>query len=172
VTWTDFTAGTCTSNAIANDPEINIAAGTPIAGSLSGQALLAGPAGHRRHDLLGVGQPGFDPIRNDPLKNVFLPSGRQCRPYIVISLTDGAESCTTFTNATNAAAALLTTVVDTRTYRIETKAIGFGATPGDAQIEGVAHAGGAPDVAGVNEGLYASNSEELQVAISRSSPRR
>lgn len=166
VTWTDFTAGTCTT-ALASNPELFSTGSTPIAGSLVGakrywQGLQLSTGG----TLWPAASAGFDPIRNDPLRNVFLPSGRQCRPYIVISLTDGAEACQTSADANAAAAALLTTVVDARTYRIETKAIGFGVTPGNTAIEDVAHAGGAPDVAGVNEGLYASNEEELQVAIS------
>ena len=166
VTWTDFTAGTC-GTVLANNPEMFTANGTPIAGSLVGAKRYWQGLQHSNGTTLWAnGSPGFDPIRTDPLRNVFLPSGRQCRPYIVISLTDGSESCQTSTDANNAAAALLTTVVDTCTYRIETKAIGFGVAPGDAEIEGVAHAGGATDVAGVNEGLYASNEEELQVAIS------
>ncbi|MEZ4403010.1 MAG: MopE-related protein [Kofleriaceae bacterium] len=167
VTWNDFTAGTCTSTNVALNPDIYANAWTPIAGSLKGaKRYWQGLQAVGGTTLWPSGSPGFDPIRNDPLKNVFLPSGRQCRPYIVISLTDGDETCTTFNNTTAAATSLLTTTVDTRTYRIETKAIGFGVTPGAASIEGVAHAGGAPDVAGVNEGLYASNEEELQVAIS------
>ncbi|MBL8620114.1 MAG: hypothetical protein JNK64_02395 [Myxococcales bacterium] len=167
VTWNNFVFGTCTSTAIANDPDIYTGGWTPIAGSLKGaKRYWQGLQATDGTTLLASGQPGFDPIRNDPLKNVFLPSGRQCRPYIVISLTDGDETCTTFANTTAAAASLLTTTVDTRSYRIETKAIGFGVTPGAASIEGIAHAGGAADVAGVNEGLYAANEEQLQVAIS------
>ncbi|MBK9035724.1 MAG: hypothetical protein IPL61_31490 [Myxococcales bacterium] len=167
VTWNDFTAGTCTSTNVALNPDIYAGGWTPIAGSLKGaKRYWQGLQATDGTTLLASSQPGFDPIRNDPLKDVFLPSGRQCRPYIVISLTDGEESCTQFSNTTAAAASLLTTTVDARSYRIETKAIGFGVTPGDASIEGIAHAGGAPDVTGVNEGLYAANEEQLQVAIS------
>jgi hypothetical protein len=152
---------------IANNPDIYIGGWTPIAGSLNGtKRYWQGLQASDGTTLLASGQPGFDPIRNDPLRNVFLPSGRQCRPYIVISLTDGEESCTQFSNTTAAAASLLTTAVDTRTYRIETKAIGFGVSPGNSSIEGIAHAGGATDVAGVNEGIYVQNEEQLQLAIS------
>ncbi len=167
VRWTDFTAGTCSSLAIVDNPELFTASGTPIAGSLRGakrywQGLQLTTGG----TLWPMAAPGFDPIRNDPLNDVFLPSGRQCRPYIVISLTDGEESCVTNADANAAAASLLTTVVDGQTYRIETKPIGFGVTPGNAAIEAVAHAGGAMNGPG-NEGLYAANEEELQVAISQ-----
>ena len=145
---------------------------------------------------------GFDPIGTDPLKNAFLPQpsanattcnsnpttcnaavgctgvncccATQCRPYIVIMLTDGDETCGG--TPANGAASLLstpypinangTTVAGFKNYRIQTKPIGFGKPPGDAQIEAMAHAGGAPDVAGVNEGYYASDEASLQLAIS------
>ncbi len=137
--------------------------------------------------------PGFSPIHNDvPTNQSFIPKAgnptcdpnpstcsnspsctgsgcccfSQCRPMITILLTDGAETCTSFSDTTSAAASLLQTDVDSKRYRIETKPIGFGVTPGDSQIEGIAHAGGAIDVGGVNEGFYASNEAELQLAIS------
>ena len=44
--------------------------------------------------------------------------------------------------------------------------IGFGVTPGDANIEAIAHAGGAPDVPNVNEGYYAADEAGLELAIS------
>jgi uncharacterized protein (TIGR03382 family) len=52
-------------------------------------------------------------------------------------------------------------------YHIETKPIGFGKTPGDAEIEAIAHSGGAADLPGVNEGYYAANEQDLQLAISQ-----
>ncbi len=140
--------------------------------------------------------PGFAPIAADPTKDAFLPKpnkpatcnsnratcddsagcasqtncccAEQCRPYITILLTDGVETC----NGTPASGAtsMLTTDVTingtTRRYRIETKPIGFGINPGDAQIEGIAHGGGATDVSGVDEGFYASDEASLQLAIS------
>jgi hypothetical protein len=93
----------------------------------------------------------------------------QCRPYVVILLTDGAESCGG--DPTLGAAALLQTdIVDagppliTRRYRIETKPIGFGIAPGNAQIEAIAHAGGAIDGVG-NEGFYALDEASLELAM-------
>jgi len=135
---------------------------------------------------------GFAPIFNDPTKLSFIPPvgqttcnpnpatcsvagtcgltnncccAEQCRPYITILLTDGAETCTLFGNTTTAADSMLRTDVNNRRYRIETKPIGFGIAPGNAQIEAIAQAGGAPNLPG-NEGFYAANEAELQLAIS------
>ena len=145
---------------------------------------------------------GFNPIGNDPLKNAFLPkpsansptcnsdpttctSGactganccclEQCRPYIVIMLTDGDETCPVGQAPTSATSLLTTpypimangtTLAGFKNYRIQTKPIGFGKPIGDPQIENLAHLGGAADVAGVNEGYYASDEAGLQLAIS------
>lgn len=51
-------------------------------------------------------------------------------------------------------------------YRVVTKVIGFGISPGDADIEALAHAGGAVDLPG-NEGYYAKDEGDLQLAISQ-----
>ncbi|MBP9203634.1 MAG: hypothetical protein KBG28_06715 [Kofleriaceae bacterium] len=167
VTWTNNTAGTCQTTPIGSDPEIGTGSWTPIAGSLrAARRYWQGLQATSGATIWPSASPGFDPIRNDPFRNVFLPSGEQCRPYVTIMLTDGDETCTTFTNTTGAATNLLTTAVDAQTYRIETRPIGFGQSPGDTQIEGLAHAGGAADAPGVNEGLYAQSEEELQIAIS------
>lgn len=169
--WTDFSCQTCGSN-LANNPEIfETGSATPLAGALKGvKRYYAGQQATNGTVLWPANTPGFAPILNDPFNQVFLPSGEQCRPYIAIMLTDGDETCTTFSNTLAATTSLLTTAVtvggQSRSYRIRTKPIGFGKTPGDAEIEGLAHAGGATDVAGVNEGAYAQNQEELQLAIS------
>ncbi|MBL9020464.1 MAG: hypothetical protein JNL83_40140 [Myxococcales bacterium] len=113
----------------------------------------------------------------------------QCRPYITILLTDGDETCGG--HAPNAAAAMLTTDLNltcpggacssgrcvggtranlacgTNRYRVQTKAIGFGISGPNTNIEAIAHAGGAPNVAGVNEGYYANDEASLQLAISQ-----
>ena len=133
---------------------------------------------------------GFDPIRSDPTKNVFIAKAgetacnpnpgtcdpatsctgancccvSQCRPYITILLTDGDESCAG--DPVTAATALLATDVDSKRYRITTKAIGFGVVAPTTTIENIAHAGGAADVPLVNEGYYAQNEAQLQLAIS------
>jgi len=51
-------------------------------------------------------------------------------------------------------------------YQVQTKVIGFGVTPGDTNIEAIAHAGGAVDVPNVNEGYYAADEAGLELAIS------
>jgi Notch-like protein len=113
-----------------------------------------------------AGTPGFDPIRNDPYKDVFLPSGEQCRPYVTIILTDGNESCGD--DYVAATTSLFTTDVDGQDYTIRTRPIGMQApgANGDPQIEDIAHAGGATDVVGQLEGFYAENEQQLQLAIS------
>jgi len=160
--WTDFQCGACSTT--ATEPELFPFTWTPLAGALTGA--------RRYWQGNDPDFPTSRPIQQDPLATVFLPSGEQCRPYITILLTDGAETCAIFdTHTVPAAQALLTTPVTvggtSRNYRIETKPIGFGIAPGDAQIEALAHAGGEPDVAGVNEGAYAQNEEQLQIEISQ-----
>ena len=203
-TFTNFTGNSCTAG--GTDPEIwdavngcpgaNGADGTcggatPLDGVLTGiKRYWQGQQATDGTVLWPGNQAGFDPIRTDPLKTVFIPPAgkttcdpnpttcstaqscttncccvQQCRPYVAILLTDGAETCGG--DPGDAAAELLDTVVDNRRYRIETKVIGFGITPGNAQIEDIAHEGGALDISGVNEGYYASNEADLQLAISQ-----
>jgi MYXO-CTERM domain-containing protein len=183
--WTNGTANTCTTS--GSDPEIwdrnnagcNGANGTcggatPNDGALRGaKRYFQGLQATDNTVLWPSNLPGFDPIRTDPTKTSFLPSGsscnpspscttncctEQCRPYITILLTDGDESC--FGDPTVGAASLLTTDVDNRRYRIETRPIGFGVPVPTASIESIAQAGGG------NAGLYAQNEAELQAAIS------
>lgn len=168
--WVDFTTGTCFNDQAAN-PELDDGGWTPIAGSLEGaKRYWQGLNTPGIDTTVGVVPywtgPGAEPIRDDPLKNVFI-GGEQCRPYIVIMLTDGDETCVPNVSETrDAAASLLTTDVDGQTYRIRTKPIGFGKTPGDTDIEALAHAGGTPNGPGF-EGYYAQNEEELALAISQ-----
>ena len=187
--WTDGTQNTCT--ATGTDPEIWRADGeTPLAGTLVGTKRYWSGLQAPTKVIWPSNQLGFAPIANDPTDLSFLPGGcnpsptcttnccaSQCRPYIVILLTDGDETCVPFNpNTTNAAASLLTTDVSTgspatpRRYRVETKPIGFGIAPpvppAQTQIEAIAHAGGSPDIPGVNEGYYAADEAGLQLAIS------
>ncbi|HVK71903.1 MAG TPA: MopE-related protein [Kofleriaceae bacterium] len=177
--WTDFTADTCSADNTMN-PDLYANGATPVAGALKGvKRYFQGLQGSDGTTLWPSAAPGFDPIANDPLRTTLLPSGAQCRPYITIMLTDGDETCTTFANTQAAATSLLTTqktVTDPVTgmsrtidYRIETKVIGFGQSPGDTQIEGLARAGGTAGdgPGGANEGYYAQNEETLQLAISQ-----
>jgi MYXO-CTERM domain-containing protein len=121
--------------------------------------------------------PGFAPIFNDPTKAQFLPTGcnpapsctsnccaSQCRPYITILLTDGDETCTSFSNTTAAAASMTTTDVSNRRYYIKTTPIGFGINPGDPDIEAIADAGSRTPA--LDNGFYASDEQSLQLAIS------
>jgi len=163
--WTNNVCTTCGPG--SGDPELFAIGSTPIASSLVGDKLYWQGLPSPNNGAYWTGA-GADPIRNDPLKDVFDSPGNQCRPYITIVLTDGDETCTAFTNTTNAAAALLTTAVDGKSYRIETKPIGFGKAKGDTQIEGLAHAGGTPDDSNPNtyEGAYANNEDDVELAIS------
>lgn len=169
---------------------------TPIEGSLNGSKLYwSGTQNSTNFTIWPSTVTGFSPIVNDPTNNAFLPKPgkpatcnpnpstcdatagctsqtnccclEQCRPYITVMLTDGDETCTGNASAANTGAdALLRTDVGNKRYRIETKPIGFGISPGDTDIENLAHAGGATDVANVNEGFYASDETGLQLAIS------
>jgi hypothetical protein len=120
-TWVNFTGNTCTS--VGTDPEIwNADSNTPLGGSLSGsQRYYQGLQATDGTTILAPGSAGFDPILNDQTNSVFLgpancdPSATctvncctsQCRPYVVILLTDGVETCTG--NAPNVAAQMLAT---------------------------------------------------------------
>ncbi len=182
--WTDFECGSCggQSTPLTSQPEIwGTGSWTPLGGSLLGAGRYwRGLQATDNSTIWPAGEPGFNPIVNDPLATQFLPVGcnpsptctsnccvSQCRPYITILLTDGDETCGG--NARTAAASMLTTDVTvggvTRRYRIETKPIGFGITPGDGDIEAIAQSGGEPNGPG-NEGFYASDEASLQLAIS------
>ena len=130
--WVNFTGNTCNSG---SDPEIwNAPNSTPLGGSLLGsQRYLKGLQATDGATILARGSPGFDPIVDDATNSVFLaklgtgsaacnpnpatcnPAGgctgpncccaSQCRPYIVIMLTDGDETCGG--NAPTAATAML-----------------------------------------------------------------
>ena len=159
--------------------------------------LAASGGGTAAVDIFtGTAAQGFAPIANDPTKNVFLPNAcdpkptctvhtpaqtgdccaTQCRPYITILLTDGDETCGGSPAA--GAAGLLTTLVGPNNYHVLTKPIGFGIAPppvancgtagaAGCQIEDIAHAGGAANVAGKNEGFYAADEAGVEIAISQ-----
>ncbi len=186
---TDFACGTCSLPSVGNPPtavnEIwGAGSDTPLGGSLLGvwrywqglQATDGTPIWPAAAGAAG----GFDPIRNDPRRTSFLPTGcdpnpatcggncctKQCRPYITILLTDGQETCGG--DAETAASNLLnSTVIDNRQYRIETKVIGFGISAGDPDVEEVATLGSlTPNPVG-NDGFYASDEAGVQLAISQ-----
>ncbi|MBA3396234.1 MAG: hypothetical protein H0T89_26625 [Deltaproteobacteria bacterium] len=192
--WTDGTINTCTQVG-SDPEIWGAAGNTPLEGTLSGaKAYWQGLQG-QNFTIWPTNLPGYNPIVNDPLAQSFLPKPgkpascnpnpttcdasagctsatnccclEQCRPYITILLTDGDETCGG--NPPTAADSLLRTDIgtgsSTRRYRIETKAIGFGIPPGDADVEAIAQAGGEPNGVG-NEGFYASDEAGLQLAIS------
>lgn len=68
--------------------------------------------------------------------------------------------------AANVSGATVAHVAGTKTYRVLTKPIGLGVAPGNANIEALAHAGGAPDLLGVNDGYYAADEAGVELAIS------
>jgi hypothetical protein len=169
IDWNDLICNTCSRNTALDpglNPELEAGGNTPLAGTLRGAKRywqgLPLPSDPGTPFWSG---PGDDPIRDDPLSDQFLPGGEQCRPYIVVLLTDGAETCTG--TPEDAAGELLVTSVDGTDYRIETKPIGFGISPGDAEIEAIARAGGNPGdgSGGANEGFYATNEAEISAAL-------
>ena len=102
---------------------------------------------------------GTSPIAGDPYLG--------CRPYYVILLTDGEETCATLSDAEDAAAALLTTTVSgTGTFRIPTYVIGLGLTPGNSNTEAIATAGDT-DAPGAHRAFYAEDEEALALAFSQ-----
>lgn len=162
--WIDFSGDTC-DLPNANDPEIYPDGGTPLGGALDGTQRYFQGLDKPNGDPYWTGA-GDSPISDDPLNEVFI-GGVQCRPYLAVLLTDGSEQCGG--DAPAEATALLTTPVTVNgtmyNYRIETKPIGLGISPGNSAIEAIAHGGGATDVAGENEGFYAENEEQLSAAF-------
>ncbi len=180
VPWVDLNCGQCSLDP-ADNPELDTSGWTPIGGSLRGaQRYFQGNYPNYSTIMQPIfGSAGGNPIVDDPLNEVFV-GAEQCRPYVVIMLTDGEETCEAFDPSPagpggggtyDATAALLSTPVTvgagTNNYRIVTRPIGFGRNPGDAQIEGLAHAGGAADVANEFEGFYANSEEELSIAFNQ-----
>jgi len=174
--WVDFSGNTCTTG---SNPEIWAASGnTPLEGTLRGAKQYWSGLQAPNYTIWPSGSSGFSPIANDPTRTSFLPTGcdpspgcttnccvEQCRPYITILMTDGEETCGG--TPANAATSLLATDVGGRRYRVETKVIGFGIEPGDPGVEAIAEAGSlTPDPIG-DDGYYANDEAELQLAISQ-----
>ena len=153
---------------------------TPIGGSL----LQA------RDYFLGQVAGFTSPISTD--RAAANPRVDGCRPYAVVILTDGGETCggsgaaaacalrRTCTggaqgvaptcddagNVTAGSCTGTTTSSGASFYEIKTYVVGVGLAPGDVAIEAIAHSGGRIDVAGQDEGFYASNDSELSKALS------
>ena len=196
--WVNFDCGLngCSLDP-ADSPELRLPGGgggswTPLGGALRGakrffQGTDPNITNNAVDDLDSIYTSLLieDPIDGDPLKNDFVSPGQQCRPYVVVLLTDGAETCEAFGSAgtggtVDATSDLLTTLHPdtTLTYRVETKPIGFGLTAGNAQIEAMARAGGNPgdgtagdgdptEATGSHEGFYANSELELITAFNQ-----
>jgi hypothetical protein len=89
-----------------------------------------------------------------------------CRPVAVIMLTDGDENCggSGPTAATALRSSSVPTPTGNKTIDIKTYAVGFGLTPGNANIEALANAGGT-DAPGPHKGFYAQDEEALSAAL-------
>jgi MYXO-CTERM domain-containing protein len=156
--WVDFTCSACTTSTVGtNNPELDPGGPTPLTGYI-----------HAARRYLQGGDPTFttNPISSD--------SFRTCRPYRVIMLTDGAVNC-----GGEDQASTVTAIKELRKagtpgvpegvmpIDVRTDVVGFGITPGDADIEAYAHAGGRADVNGQNEGFYATDEASLALAFSQ-----
>ncbi|HEY3352399.1 MAG TPA: MopE-related protein [Polyangia bacterium] len=147
--WVDFTCDTCTKDAVGHNPELKTGSWTPLAGSMRTA---------RRYFQGADPDYGTSPITGDPYQS--------CRPYRVILLTDGQETCASDAQTYAAADELRATAFGGSTYDIRTYVIGFGVTAGDAQIEAIATHGGT-DAPGANRGFYATDETSLAVAFSQ-----
>ena len=143
--WVDYSVAACDDLV---DPELMTGGGTPL-----GDSLLAAQDYYEGND---PDFPAARPIEDDPYD--------QCRPYRVILLTDGAESCGG--DPVAAATALRSTLVGIDSYEILTYVVGFGVTEGDVQIESIAQAGGT-DAPGPWLGSYATDEASLSLAFSQ-----
>ena len=148
LSWVDYSCSSC-SGASGSNAELQMVNWTPIGGSLRGA---------KRY--YQGGDPAFptSPIASDPY--------RGCRPYYVILLTDGDESCSTFANSYLAATELRATNVGGVTYDVRTFAIGFGTATPSPRIETYALNGGT-DAPGANRGFYAADETSLALALSQ-----
>ena len=145
--WVDYSCNSCTSLTPGTQPELHASGNTPLAGALRAA----------REYYQGLDPRfGTSPIATDSFSG--------CRPYYVILLTDGDETCGG--NPATAATELRNTNVGGTLYDIRTFVIGFGITPGDADTEAIATAGGT-DAPGSNRAFYASDETSLALAFSQ-----
>jgi hypothetical protein len=191
--WVNNTQNTCT--AAGTDPEIwNADSNTPLEGALNGVKCYWTGLNESSTATTCVaigsgtttwptGSAGYNPIVNDPLATQFLPQGcdpsptctganccaSQCRPYIVIFLTDGDETCggTPFNGAQNLFNTDVTVGGTARRYHVVTDPIGFGTPVPYQPMEDMAHGGGHPDIVGQNEAYYASDQAGLELAMTQ-----
>jgi len=140
--WIDYSVNGCGST--ATDPELSADTWTPIGGSLRGA---------RRY--FEGGDPVFNASPIDPTN--------ACRPYYVILLTDGDESCTTFNETLAATDELRKTSAGGSTYDIKTYTIGIGITPNSpsgTRLQTIASHGG-------STAYYASDEQTLALAFAQ-----
>jgi len=142
---------------------------TPLEGSLSAALTYfrSGVLNTWSQDYLGANVPYPSPIAEDQAR---VPAVDQCRPYAVILLTDGNETCGGTPG--DASTLLRDTVVDGQHYDVLTYVIGFGVAGPDADLEAIARAGGTDnpgDGIGANtlEAFYPQDEVDLALALSQ-----
>ncbi len=140
--WINYSVNGC--GALATDPELSADTWTPIAGSLR----------TARRYFQG-GDPTYINSPIDPTN--------ACRPYYVILLTDGAESCTVFSDTLKATDELRATVFGAKTYDIKTYTIGIGiapASPPAVRLQAIATHGG-------TTAFFATDEQSLALAFAQ-----
>ncbi len=141
LSWVDHSCNSCSTTGI--NPELVASTWTPLAGSLRGA---------RRY--FEGGDPTYSsPIASDPFAG--------CRPYFVILLTDGQETCASDAQSRAAARELRTTRFGGETYDIRTYVIGFGLSGA-----GITKANAIASEGGTTTAILANNEEELALAFS------
>ncbi|HEX5064135.1 MAG TPA: MopE-related protein [Kofleriaceae bacterium] len=108
--------------------------------------------------VTGVSNPTFNSGGTQP-PTFTITAVTTMAPFTITYAQTGANTTSSMGNVRHAAS--------TFQYRIETKPIGFGITPGDPNIEAIAHAGGALDLPNVDEGYYAQNEADIELAMSQ-----
>ncbi|RLB49950.1 MAG: hypothetical protein DRJ42_19905, partial [Deltaproteobacteria bacterium] len=128
----------------ATNPELVANTWTPISGALRGA----------RRYFEGSDPTYASPIASDPYAG--------CRPYFVILLTDGRETCSRYVDTNAAATELRTTTFGVTNYDIRTHVVAFGfGSPPDTTTDNIASAGG------TTAAHYAQNEEQLALAFSQ-----
>jgi MYXO-CTERM domain-containing protein len=142
---------------------------TPLEGSLSAALTYfqSGVLNAWSQDYLGAGVAYTSPIARDQAR---VPAVDQCRPYAVILMTDGNETCGGTPG--DGSGLLRDVVVNGGTYDVLTYVIGFGVDGPDADLEAIARAGGTDnpgDGIGPNtlEAFYPQDEVDLALALSQ-----
>ncbi|MBI2894457.1 MAG: hypothetical protein HYY06_12975, partial [Deltaproteobacteria bacterium] len=149
--WTD---GVCDFD--TGQYEITTRASTPLAASLDEAH------GYFENGITNGWGTWSSPIELD---QDAVPPVDHCRPYSVILLTDGQETCSGDPEAE--ATELRTTTVDGEVYDVRTYAIGFRLAAPNDEIEDIANAGGTDNPDPLYLGFYPQDDVDLQVALSQ-----